>query len=82
LRIRPLTHQAMAGSGVSSGRRSSSERPLPALGNLYAGLGRAADAERVLTEGRRIDPNNMFIITTLGNFYAAQGRAADAERVD
>ena len=35
----------------------------------------------MLSEGRRIDPNNMFTINTLGSLYAKQGRTADAERV-
>jgi Flp pilus assembly protein TadD len=54
---------------------------LNTLGNLYVRQGRAADAERVLTEGRRIDPNNMVTLNTLGNLYVRQGRAADVERV-
>jgi hypothetical protein len=51
------------------------------LGTLYVGQDRAADADRVLTEGRRIDPNNMVTINMLGTLYVGQDRAADADRV-
>ena len=51
------------------------------LGNLYAGQGRAVDAERVLTEGRRIDPRDMFTINTLGNLYLDQQRYAEFDKL-